>query len=130
MGGSYERLPVFNDPGTPPPRLSQLSSGMDWSAHEHPDQETDPHGRGYGALAYMAERYGFPATVRLLHENHDGGTENFRSLLTGLTGMDEDGLDDALSDWLAAPGRVVLRDEFSRPSGHWWRWENMRSTSG
>jgi hypothetical protein len=119
MGGTYDSLLNYETPGSVPPRLSQLVGDVDWSTQEHPAPESDPHRRGYGAVAYLSARYGFPATLRLLHDNRDGSLEHFNELLTDLTGMDVDALDDALNAWLDEPGRAILRDDFSVPSGYW-----------
>jgi hypothetical protein len=63
--------------------------------------------------------YGFPATIQLLRENQGGSLAHFGELLSGLTGMDIDSLDGALDSWLDEPGRVIVRDDFSVPSGYW-----------
>jgi hypothetical protein len=130
VGGTYERLPVFREPNSTPPRLAELASGMDWASHDRLDPATDPHAQGYGALAYLADRYGFPATVQLLRDNRDGDLEHFQELLVALTGMNVDALDDAVGAWMSQPGRVILRDDFSVPSGHWPGGEYERGKYG
>jgi hypothetical protein len=119
MGGTDEYfLPATSLSGTPP-RLSQLVHRTDWSIHDALDTELDPHSRGYAAVSYLVDQYGFGTTVQLLHDNRDSDTWYFQNLLRALTGLDMDALHDAAATWLSEPGRIVFRDDFAAPSGHW-----------
>src|SRR5262245_31053475 len=89
-------------------RLWQLNAETDRHVHEGGAEGVAVYGRGYAAVALLAERYGYPATVQLLRDNRDGSLEHFQELLTALTGMDLARLDESVGDWLVAPGRVVF----------------------
>jgi hypothetical protein len=131
-GATYENLmlAVSGQQDGTAPRLSQLIPHMGWDTHDEADQTAAVYARSYAALAFLVERYGFPATVQLLRDNRDGTYGHFQALLTSLTGLDLDALDDALGVWLLAPGRVVFRDEFATPSGYWPRWSSSRVQQG
>jgi hypothetical protein len=68
--------------------------------------------------------------VRLLHDNRDGSLQRFDELLAALTGANLEALDQAVGDWLLAPGRIMLRDHYSIPSGYQPRWSDTRSQRG
>src|SRR5262249_55494879 len=53
-------------------RLWQLDAATEQHVHEGGEEGVAVYGRGYAAVAMLAERYGYPATVQLLRDNHDG----------------------------------------------------------
>jgi hypothetical protein len=84
------------------PRLSALSDGEGWFGNEASLGSDVVYSRGYVAVVFLVERFGFGATVQLLRDNRNGSIDNFNALLAALTGSDLDAFDDALGDWILA----------------------------
>jgi hypothetical protein len=106
-------------------RLGDLTQWKDWDEREHTDGTRPIYNRSYAVVAFLVERYGFPATVQLLRDNHDHSIDQFDDALTTLTDLDRDGLDAAVDAWLLAPGRVLLADDFTSPSSPWMGWGGL-----
>ena len=82
-------------------RVAELATREDWFAREaRPGGGEAVYSRGYAAVRFLAERYGFGATAQLLRDNRNGSIGQFNQLLAALTGMDLDTLDAAIGAWL------------------------------
>lgn len=91
------------------PRLADIATHEGWHARERSDGSMPVYSRGYAAIAYLAQRYGFPATAQLLRDNRDGDLDQFNVLLARLTGVDLNGFDDAVGAWLLAGAKVTAQ---------------------
>lgn len=84
------------------PRLAALSTQDSWFAQEAALGSEAVYARGYMAVAFLVERYGFAATAQLLRENRHGSIARFYALLAQLTSMDLETFDDTLGEWILA----------------------------
>lgn len=91
--------------------LGDLSRYDDWVAHERDDGQAAVYSRGYAAVSWLTERFGFAATVQLLRDNADGNLEGFNRVLGSLTGTDLDGVNGAVGDWLTGLPWYVARGD-------------------
>jgi len=80
--------------------LADITQREEWLAHERREGVAAVYSRGFAAVAFLVERHGFDATVRLLRDNRNGSIDRFNELLATLTGMDINALDRALGEWL------------------------------
>jgi hypothetical protein len=111
-------------------RVADLTRQDQWFGHEQRLGESAVYSRGYAAVAFLAERHGFPTTVELLRAGRSGGYDQVYERLAQLTALDLATLDGALDAWLTAPGRVLLRDDFSTPLSGWRLVGEAREPSG
>jgi hypothetical protein len=96
-------------------RLGDISRSQDWDARDGTPEGTNAnYSRAYVATAYLIERYGFDATVQLYRENRNGSLDQFNVLLARLTGLDLDGLDQAVGIWLLTMPRATAADADGR----------------
>ncbi len=108
-------------------RLTNLVQFPQDSTHEPGDFDGDGiYVRGYAGVAFLVAHHGFAATTRLLRDNRDGSLAHFQELLSRLTSMGTNELDDAVDAWLVAPGTVLLSDDFSTPNSRWPFWANTK----
>ena len=110
--------------------LRALTRPEEWFAREQVEGRAAVYSRGYAAVAFLIERYGFAATVQLLRDNWNGNYERFYESLARLTRMDLDALDRALGAWLLEPGRVLFQDALSNPNSGWPRAASDAFTGG
>lgn len=82
------------------PRLTDLATPDAWAAAETALGSDAVYSRAYSAVAFIAERWGYTATVTLLNAASDTDATRFNRTLREVTGMDLDGLDRALGAWL------------------------------
>jgi hypothetical protein len=82
------------------PRLPELVTAADWAAAEARLGADAVYAHAYGAVAFLAERWGYEATVRLLAAGSDVEPDRFAATLAAVTGLDAEGLDRALAAWL------------------------------
>lgn len=88
------------------PSLLDLVTPEQWKEAEE-RLENGVYSRGYSAVAFLADRWGYPATARLLRAADETDPERFNRTLTEITGMDLAGFDAALTGWLARIGGSV-----------------------
>ena len=101
------------------PSLRELNQRSAASRDGQTDHDVYAH--GHATVAYLADQHGFDATMHLLQANRFGNERSFDHHLSVLTGLSIDELDAAVGDWLLAPGRVLFREDFSRPSRYTFR---------
>ncbi len=94
------------------PRLSDLVKPDGWSAAEARNGSAAVYSLAYSAVAYLADRWGFDATTRLLLAGSDVDPARFDRVFADITGLDLDGFDVALGSWLRAlPGHVTFYND-------------------
>lgn len=81
--------------------LSDLTNAERFLAHQRAEGAVPVQARVHAAFVFLVEQYGFDALIQMLRQNHDGDQAGFEALLSGLTGTDLSGLDQAFSTWLS-----------------------------
>ncbi|MFN8556775.1 MAG: hypothetical protein U0531_05300 [Dehalococcoidia bacterium] len=89
------------------PRLRDLVTPEQWTASEARLGSDAVYSRAYSAVAYIAERWGYPATLQLLRAGSDVDPAQFDQVFGATTGLDLDGLDQAVTGWLRSLGGQV-----------------------
>lgn len=94
------------------PRLTELVTAESWAAVEARAGAEAVYSRAHSALAFLVERWGFEAVARLLLAGSDTDPERFDRTFTAITGLDLEGFDQALSEWLRVlGGRVTFYND-------------------
>lgn len=88
------------------PHLADLITEFDWSDTEA-RLGNGVYSRAYAAVAYIAERWGYAATVRLLKAGSETEPERFAREFADITGMDLDTFNKRLSEWLRGTSGAV-----------------------
>lgn len=89
------------------PRLTELVTADAWAAVEARAGSDAVYSRAHSAISYLIERWGFEATVRLLQAGSDTEPERFNAEFAAITGMDLEGFDRAVGEWLRSLGGQV-----------------------
>lgn len=89
------------------PHLATLSTSDAWFAQESALGSSAVYSKGYVAVAYLVEHFGFEATVQLLRDNRRGSIDRFYALLANLTGVDLDTFDAQVGAWVDAQAPAI-----------------------
>ena len=79
--------------------LLELGTTAQWNAMEASGKESLGYSRGYAAVRYLAQLYGFDATTDLLRRSRQD-QRSFWELLKERTGLDPDAFDRRISEYL------------------------------
>jgi hypothetical protein len=82
--------------------LTNLGTLDQWNVAIDAGRWDSAYGRGYAAVRYLAEQYGFASTLPLLTENHQD-QQRFWQLVKDLTGLNPVEFDQAVSIYLQSP---------------------------
>jgi hypothetical protein len=94
------------------PRLTELVNAEAWSSVEARTGSDAVYSRAHSAISYLVERWGFDASVRLLHAGSDTDPARFDRVFNEITGMGLEAFDRAVGDWLRSlGGRVTFYND-------------------
>jgi hypothetical protein len=94
------------------PHLTDLINAESWSGVEAQLGSDAVYSRGYSAVAFLVERWGFAASIRLLQAGSDTDPGRFDRTLAEITGMSLEAFDAALGAWLRElRGRVTFYND-------------------
>jgi hypothetical protein len=102
VSGRYLKQTVQDSRAGAEISLVNLGTLDQWNMAIDADRWDSAYGRGYAAVRYLAEQYGFAATLPLLTESHQD-QQRFWQLIKDLTGLDPVEFDQAVSTYLRSP---------------------------